>query len=90
MYQEPPLHECVTTFLTDYLVSRHRHEETYWSPASCFHLLRPQQPERAGGAPTALVAYRRGRCLAIRDRMLYLPWEAGQDAPDFVLEMASQ
>ncbi len=85
LYQEPPLHEF--NYLLDYYLAAATGRRDVLVTGACF-LCYDRSNLNVRVEPDSLVAFGVDAA-AIRDRMLYLPWEAGKMA-DFVLEMASQ
>ena len=84
-YQEPPLHEF--NYLLDYYLATATGRRDVLVTGACF-LCYDRSNLNVRVEPDCLVAFGVDAA-AIRQRMLYLPWEAGK-IPDFVLEMASQ
>lgn len=85
MYQELPLRE--TLYLVyDHLVTSTGRRDVFISGASYICYDRRNLNVRIG--PDCYIAFGVD-ARAIRDRRLYLPWEAGK-MPDFALEMASE
>lgn len=85
LYQEPPLHEF--NYLLDYYLATATGRRDVLVTGACF-LCYDRSNLNVRVEPDCLVAFGVDAA-AIRDRMLYLPWEAGKMA-DFVLEMASR
>ena len=85
LYQEPPLHEF--NYLLNYYLATATGRRDVLVTGACF-LCYDRSNLNVRVEPDCLVAFGVDAA-AIRQRMLYLPWEAGK-IPDFVLEMASQ
>lgn len=85
LYQEPPLHEF--NYLLNYYLATATGRRDVLVTGACF-LCYDRSNLNVRVEPDCLVAFGVDAA-AIRERRLYLPWEAGKMA-DFVLEMASQ
>lgn len=85
MYQELPLRETLY-LLYNHLVTSTGRQDVFISGASYICYERSNLNVRVG--PDCYIAFGVD-ARAIRDRRLYLPWEAGK-MPDFALEMASE
>ena len=85
LYQEPPLQEF--NYLLNYYLATATGRRDVLVTGACF-LCYDRSNLNVRVEPDCLVAFGVDAA-AIRDRRLYLPWEAGK-IPDFVLEMASQ
>ena len=85
MFQEPPLLEAIY-LLKDWLVTSNERSDVFISGASFICYDRTNLNVRVG--PDCYIALGVDAA-AIRERLLYLPWEVGK-VPDFILEMASE
>ena len=85
LYQEQPLHEF--NYLLNYYLATATARRDVLVTSACF-LCYDRSNLNVRVEPDCLVAFGVDAD-AIRERRLYLPWEAGK-IPDFVLEMASQ
>lgn len=85
LYQEPPLNEF--NYLLNYYLATATGRRDVLVTGACF-LCYDRSNLNVRVEPDCLAAFGVDAA-AIRERRLYLPWEAGK-MPDFVLEMASQ